>query len=90
MLPGTYWTIVKPLSNFTVTVFDWPIAPLATIALAPLKTMSEPSPESPKIVRLPRNGPKPGQSMEAWLRGKERAEERALEQGRWKSMKKKK
>ena len=51
--------------------------------------MPEPSPESPKIVRLPRNGPKPGQSMEAWLKGKERAEERALEQGRWKSMRRK-
>jgi hypothetical protein len=46
--------------------------------------------QKPKIIRLPRNGPKPGQSVEAWLAGKQRAEERALEQGRWKSMKKKK
>jgi hypothetical protein len=46
--------------------------------------------QKPKIIRLPRNGPKPGQSTEAWLKGKQRAEERALEQGRWKSMRKKK
>lgn len=25
----------------------------------------------PLITRLPRNGPKPGQSMEAWLHGKD-------------------
>ncbi len=46
--------------------------------------------QQPKIIRLPRNGPKPGQSVEAWLAGKQRAEERALERDRWKSMHKKK
>lgn len=24
----------------------------------------------PKVIRLPRNGPKPGQSMRSWLQGK--------------------
>lgn len=46
--------------------------------------------QQPKIIRLPRNGPKAGQSVEAWLAGKQRAEERALERDRWKSMHKKK
>jgi hypothetical protein len=90
MLPDTYWTIVKPLSNFTVTALNWHIACSGSIALVPLKTMPEPSPESPKIIRLPRNGPKPGQSVEAWLAGKQRSEERALERDRWKAMHKKK
>ena len=45
-------------------------------------------PEEPKIIRLPRNGPKPGQSTSAWLYGKQRAEEKALEQERWKSLRK--
>jgi hypothetical protein len=37
----------------------------------------------PKIIRLPRNGPKPGQSMQAWLYGKDKAEQRELERLRW-------
>jgi hypothetical protein len=44
--------------------------------------------EEPKIIRLPRNGPKPGQSTSAWLYGKQRSEEKALEQERWKSLRK--
>lgn len=39
--------------------------------------------EEPKIIRLPRNGPKPGQSMNHWLHGKDKAEQRALERLRW-------
>jgi hypothetical protein len=35
--------------------------------------MSEPFKEF-KIIKLPRNGPKPGQSTRAWLYGKEREE----------------
>lgn len=46
--------------------------------------------QQPKIIRLPRNGPKPGQSVEAWLAGKQRAEDRALERDRWKTQGKKK
>jgi hypothetical protein len=46
------------------------------------------SPEEPKIIRLPRNGPKPGQSTSAWLYGKQRSEEKALERERWKSLRK--
>lgn len=46
------------------------------------------SSEEPKIIRLPRNGPKPGQSTTAWLYGKQRAEEKALERERWSSLKK--
>jgi hypothetical protein len=44
--------------------------------------------EEPKIIRLPRNGPKPGQSTSAWLYGKQRAEDKALEQQRWNSLRK--
>ena len=33
----------------------------------------------PKVVRLPRNGPKPGQSTSAWMRGKQQ------ENARWAS-----
>jgi len=47
--------------------------------------MDSPAP-SPKIIRLPRNGPKPGQSVDAWLAGKDRAEQRELEQLRWKAL----
>lgn len=44
-------------------------------------------PLEPKIIRLPRNGPKPGQSTEAWLFGKHKHEQRLLEQERWKAAK---
>lgn len=40
----------------------------------------------PKITKLPRNGPKPGQTVEAWLKAKQRAEDTALERGRWKRL----
>jgi hypothetical protein len=43
----------------------------------------------PRIVRLPRNGPRTGQSVEAWLKGKQRAEERELERLRWRQARKK-
>ena len=33
--------------------------------------MSKPK---PKITRLPRNGPKPGQSMRSWLQGKSQSD----------------
>ena len=46
-------------------------------------------PQEPRIVRLPRNGPQPGQSTEAWLKRKQRAEERELERLRWKQAKNK-
>lgn len=39
-----------------------------------------------KIIRLPRNGPKPGQSTEAWLYGKEKHEKKTLEYERWNAM----
>lgn len=42
--------------------------------------------DQPKIIKLPRNGPKPGQSVEAWLKAKQRAEDAALERGRWKQL----
>jgi hypothetical protein len=29
-----------------------------------------------KVIRLPRNGPKPGQSTNAWLYGKEKEQQR--------------
>jgi len=35
-----------------------------------------------RITRLPRNGPRPGQSTSAWLYGKQRAAERLLDDPR--------
>lgn len=32
--------------------------------------------ETPKITKLPRNGPKDGQSMSQWLYGKEKADKK--------------
>ncbi len=39
--------------------------------------------EESKIIRLPRNGPRPGQSMSHWLYGKDKTEQRELERLRW-------
>jgi len=39
----------------------------------------------PRAVKLPRNGPKPDQSTEAWLHGKDRASQANLERLRWQS-----
>lgn len=41
---------------------------------------------SPKIIKLPPSGPKPGQSVDAWLARKERAEQRELERLRWQAL----
>jgi hypothetical protein len=35
-----------------------------------------------KITRLPPNGPKPGQSVDAWLHGKTKAHERLVDNPR--------
>jgi hypothetical protein len=57
-------------------------------------TIAEPSSESPMnhpgttIVRLPRNGPKPGQSVSAWLYGKDRNCQRERDAAKWKPNKK--
>lgn len=37
-----------------------------------------------KITKLPRNGPKPGQSTEAWLRGKDRNCQKERDAAAWK------
>jgi hypothetical protein len=37
----------------------------------------------PRIIKLPRNGPKPGQSMDAWLYGKSKSEQEELDRLRW-------
>jgi hypothetical protein len=52
--------------------------------------MGEPQnpPMQPKITRLPRNGPKPGQSVNAWLYGKDRNCQRERDAVKWKSNKK--
>lgn len=47
-------------------------------------------PDEPKITRLPRNGPKPGQSVQNWLYGKEKHEQREMERLRWEAIKGKK
>jgi hypothetical protein len=41
----------------------------------------------PRTIKLPRNGPKPGQSTEAWLYGKDKASQIDLEKLRWQSSK---
>lgn len=49
----------------------------------------EPSP-TPKVTRLPRNGPKVGQSYEQWARGKSIADKRWEERKKrysWRQMK---
>jgi hypothetical protein len=48
------------------------------------------SPDNPKITRLPRVGPKPGQSVRDWLYGKDRHEQREMERLRWGSNRAKK
>jgi hypothetical protein len=60
-----------------------PLAASGTMA-SPLN----PSPMQPTIVRLPRNGPKPGQSVEAWLYGKDRNCQRERDAAKWKPNKK--
>lgn len=40
-------------------------------------------PSPPMVVKLPRNGPK-GQSMEAWLYGKQKHSQRVVDSLRWK------
>ena len=35
-----------------------------------------------RVIQLPRNGPRPGQSTSAWLYGKQRAAERLLDDPR--------
>lgn len=48
-----------------------------------------PSDES-RIIRIPRNGPKPGQSTQDWLYGKSKSEEREMERLRWQTIKRNK
>jgi len=45
-----------------------------------------PEPPEFKIVKLPRNGPKPGQSTESWLHGKDKHEKKRRRQDEWKAM----
>jgi hypothetical protein len=44
----------------------------------------------PRITKLPRNGPKPGQSVNAWLYGKSKSEQTELERLRWEQAKRNK
>ena len=46
--------------------------------------------KEPKVIKLPPSGPAPGQSVEAWLKNKQRAEDAAIERGRWKQLRSKK
>jgi hypothetical protein len=68
----SHGTIVLLVASFNV-----PVARLAR-SLPRWCTMIEPlhlfclMNEKPLITRLPRNGPKPGQSMAAWLHGKDK------------------
>ena len=50
---------------------------------------NDPQLPNARIIRLPRNGPKPGQSTEAWLYGKSKWEQKEMERARWKELKKK-
>lgn len=47
------------------------------------------SPQEPHIIRLPPNGPKPGQSTSSWLYGKQKQEQRDLERLRWQQLREK-
>jgi hypothetical protein len=42
--------------------------------------------EEPKVTRLPSNGPKPGQSVNAWLHGKDKAAHAEMERLRWQAL----
>ena len=53
-------------------------------------SVSRPNKNQPKITRLPRNGPKPGQSVSAWLYGKNKSEQTELERLRWQEVKRNK
>jgi hypothetical protein len=46
--------------------------------------------KEPRITKLPRNGPKPGQSVSAWLYGKDKSEQAELERLRWEQAKRNK
>jgi hypothetical protein len=37
----------------------------------------------PRIIKLPRNGPKQGQSVSAWLYGKNKSEQKEIDRLRW-------
>ena len=37
----------------------------------------------PRIIKFPRNGPKPGQSVSAWLYGKDKSEQEEIDRLRW-------
>jgi hypothetical protein len=49
----------------------------------PWERVSRTTMNQPKITKLPRNGPKPGQSVSAWLYGKNKSEQAELERLRW-------
>jgi hypothetical protein len=57
-----------------------------TPSINQVKTM----PKEPRITKLPRNGPKPGQSVSAWLYGKSKSEQAELERLRWQQAKRNK
>jgi len=42
----------------------------------------------PRIVKLPRNGPKPGQSTSAWFYGKDRNCQAERDAAQWQAIKK--
>lgn len=65
---------------------EGPLEPLA--ASGTMASPLNPSPMQPKITRLPRNGPKAGQSVEAWLYGKDRNCQRERDAAKWKPNKK--
>ena len=44
----------------------------------------------PHIIKLPRNGPKPGQSVSAWLYGKDKSEQEEIDRLRWEQAKRNK
>jgi len=69
---------------------DVPVDGLAQHSLDEEGTVSESlttptmAPEA-SIIRLPRNGPKPGQSLQAWLYGKDKGFQQALDRQAWQS-----
>lgn len=46
--------------------------------------VSQPTMSEPRLIKLPRNGPKPGQSTAAWLYGKDKNCQAERDAAKWK------
>ena len=67
-----HWMIVILMSILFVTVVKLAQPLEARLTRAYNERASQPSMSAPRLIKLPRNGPKPGQSTAAWLYGKDK------------------